>query len=498
MKSRAGDIAVANPSVGQAGHLAMAKFAVGQKFGAWELVEKLGEGGNGEVWKVTTDSSEQCAIKLLIRGGVDEPYKRFCREIDALQKLEEFPGIVPLLESHIPEDPNKERPWYRMPLATPYLDTISDKSVHQITADFELLASTLARLHSLGICHRDVKPANFLVLNGMVCLSDFGLVKLPKADGLTPERRDVGAKFTIAPEMRRAASSAAGDPADVYSLAKSLWIVLTGVDLGFEGQYDPQSSTVGLSRYLQDSHYLTPLNELLVAATDHAPEERPSAEDFSRRLAEWVRIDTSFEEKIRHQWREISERLFPLGQPSRAQWEDRTQICSVLKLASRVEALNHMFYPTGGGMTLRDADVAPEEGMIQLRIDENMFDLCAPARLIFEPYPGKPEWSYFRLELRQVQSVEDPDSPFEDTSEEVTEIQPGCYAPLTSWFEGEHNGQPLPDSARRVTRFSGGSIVLFSTTSPYNQDSNTYDARHNMVSTDEFRAYIHENAALTS
>ena len=147
-------------------------------------------------------------------------------------------------------------------------------------------------------------------------------------------------------------------------------------------------------------------------------------------------------------------------------------------------------------MTLRDADVAPEEGMIQLRIDEKMFELCAPARLIFEPYLGKPEWSYFRLELRQVQSVEDPDSRFEDTSEEVTEIQPGCYVPLTSWFEGVHNGQLLPDSARRVTRFSGGSIVLFSTTSPYNQDTDAYDARHNLVSTDEFRAYIHDNAAL--
>jgi len=472
----------------------MSKFPQGQKFGRWELLERLGVGGNGEVWAVTSNDSERFALKLLIHGGRDEAYKRFCREIEALQKLEDFNGIVPLLDFFIPSDPKKDRPWYVMPLAISYQDTISEKTLWQISADFELLALTLARLHEQGICHRDVKPANFLVLNGIVCLSDFGLVKLPEADGITPERRDVGAKFTIAPEMRRTASQADGAPADVYSLAKSLWIVLTKESLGFDGQYDPQSTAIGLSKFLRSDHYVTPLDDLLVASTDHEPGKRPSAEEFARQLAEWVRINASFDEKIRHQWREVSEKLFPLGQPSRAEWEGRTQICTVLKLASKAKALNHMFYPTGGGMTLKDADVAPEEGMIQLCVSDKMFDLCAPARLVFEPFPGKPEWNYFRLELRQVRSVVNPDRPFDDSSEEITEIEPGCYVPLNSWFENEHNGKPLPDSARRVERFSGGSIVLFSTTSPYNRDSATYDARHNTMTTDEFRAYIHDNA----
>lgn len=470
-------------------------FAKGQTFGKWELLEKLGVGGNGEVWTVTNNDAEHFAIKLLYRGGNDEPYKRFCREIEALQKLEDFTGIVPLLDSVIPENPKKERPWYVMPLATPYLDTISGKTVQQITADFEVLASTLARLHGLGVCHRDVKPANFLVLNEMVCLSDFGLVKLPGAQRITPPRRDVGAKFTLAPEMRRTPSQAAGAPADVYSLAKSLWMVLTKEDLGFEGQYDPQSSTVGLSKFIKPEQYLTPLDELLAAATDHDPEKRPSSEEFAHRLAEWTRINASFDEKNSHQWREVSEKLFPLGQPSRAQWEGRSQICTVLKLASKANALNHMFYPTGGGMTLKDADIAPEEGMIQLRVSERAFDLCAPARLIFEAYPKKPEWSYFRLELQQVRSAVDPNSPFENTSEELTEIQPARYVPLNCWMVDEHNGEPLPDSARRVRRYSGGSIVLFSTSSPYSRVSETYDARHNAMTTDQFRAYIHENAA---
>ncbi|AUA58880.1 Serine/threonine-protein kinase pknK [Achromobacter spanius] len=474
----------------------MGKDKTGTIFGRWKLIEKIGEGGNGEVWTVTENGLEYFALKLLSRGGIDEPYQRFCREIETLKRLEDFSGIVPLLDSLIPEDPKKCRPWYVMPLAKQYEEAVIDRSMAQITVDFQFLASTLARLHKLGIYHRDIKPANFLILEDTVCLSDFGLVKLLEAEGLTPKRRDVGAKFTIAPEMRRTASEADAAPADIYSLAKSLWIVLTRQALGFEGQYDRNSTTVGLSNYIRTDLYLTPLEDLLEAATDHDPAKRPSADEFSYRLAEWTRINASFDNKNSLQWSEVAERLFPLGQPSRAEWADRAHICTVLKLASKARALNHMFYPTGGGMTLLDADIAPEHGMIQLRIGENMFNLCAPLRLVFEPYPDKPEWSYFRLELKTVSSISAPNNSFENTSEELTEIEPGRYVSINSWFENEHNGCTLPDTARRVDRYSGGSIVLFSTTSPYNRDPRTYDARHNRFNTDEFRAYIHRQAEL--
>jgi len=150
-------------------------------------------------------------------------------------------GIVPLLDSYIPENPKRGRPWYVMPLAVPYLETIEQKNPFEIATEFQTLAETLNRLHGQGISHRDIKPANFLVLDGQICLSDFGLVKLPNAEGLTPERRDVGAKYTIAPEMRRAPIEADGQLADIYSLAKSLWMVLTRRALGFDGQYEMNS-----------------------------------------------------------------------------------------------------------------------------------------------------------------------------------------------------------------------------------------------------------------
>jgi serine/threonine protein kinase len=473
----------------------VSRFKAGEIFGKWKLIEQIGEGGNGEVWKAEAESSETRAIKILFRGGIDEAYKRFCLEIEVLKKLGDFEGVVPLLDSYIPVDPKANRPWYVMPLAEPFINSASKRTPYEIASDFEGLALTLHRLHSQSVCHRDIKPANFLIIEDRVCLSDFGLVKVPEAERITPDKRDVGAKFTMAPEMRRFASDADGKPADVYSLAKSLWMVLSGETLGFEGQYDPRSSVVGLSNYLS-TYYLTPLDKLLAACTDHAPGLRPTAEQFSQELSEWLRVNNDFDDRNGNEWREVSEKIFPMGQPSRAQWEDRRQICEILTVASSINGLNHMFYPTGGGMTLQGAELAPEPGMIQLKVSDQVYEICCPDRLIFESYAGKPEWNYFRLELKNIKSCLNSDVAGDlQRSEEVTEIRPGVYVPLQAWFDHEFNDEPLADVSRRVTRFSGGSFVLFSTSSPYNRDSSTYDARHNVMSTDKFREYIHRNAA---
>jgi len=54
----------------------------------------------------------------------------------------------------------------------------------------------------------------------------------------------------------------------------------------------------------------------------------------------------------------------------------------------------------------------------------------------------------------------------------------------------------LPESARPASRFLTGAFVFFSTRSTYNANPGTYDARHNKVSEEEFRAYIARHAQL--
>lgn len=229
--------------------------------------------------------------------------------------------------------------------------------------------------------------------------------------------------------------------------------------------------------------------------TSHDPSARPSLDHFIEKLKEWKRINDDFEDRNGHEWREVAEKIFPLGSPTRAQWEDRRQICDILNIAASNSGLNHMFYPTGGGMTLLEARLSAENGMIELRTGEGACEVCFPDRLLFESCAGKPEWNYFRLELKKIHPALFNDSTaFLEVSEELTEVRPGVYAPLDAWFNNEIDGDPLAETARRVTRFSGGSFVVFSTTSVYNRTPETYDARHNLMSTEEFRAYIHRSA----
>ena len=188
------------------------------------------------------------------------------------------------------------------------------------------------------------------------------LVKYPTRKDITPEWKDVGPKFTMAPEMRRQASKAEGAPADVYSFAKTLWIGLTGQRLAFDGQYLAETS-LGLRRY-HPGVFSTPLDELLTECTDTDPKMRPAMRAVAQRLAEWIELENDFHRRNLREWVEVQNRLFPKGSPSQATWSGIDEICSVLRLVADTPSLNHMFFPDGGGLTIEGISLAAEPGFI--------------------------------------------------------------------------------------------------------------------------------------
>lgn len=465
---------------------------VGYDFEGWLLEEKLGAGGNGDVWKAARSGEASQAIKIL-RSVTTETYERFKIETSTLERLGRVPGIIPLLEKYVPDDKSGSTPWFTMPVAAPFEQYIQGRKPFDIVEDFIELAGTIQSLHIQGISHRDIKPANFLYYEGRLCLSDFGLVKYPDRTALTPPRRDVGAKFTMAPEMRRQAHSANGLAADVYSFAKSLWIALTGQELGFDGQYNPLSS-LALSQYLANA-YTTTLDRLFEECTDTEPDRRPGMSSVITRLQEWLSICRDFHIRNLTEWTELTRKLFPLGTPRRSTWEGVDAICLVLAEIAKVPSLNHMFYPTGGGNTITAVSTAAEGGMIALHIGEKMVEILKPAKLTFESFGSDMNWSYFRLEASPVKpsGVKGALSP-DRSYEALTEISPGHYLPYACWDNNQYNGDDLPDSARPATRYLEGAFVFFSTRSDYNGDPSTYDARHNKLSEEDFRTYIARQA----
>lgn len=466
---------------------------VGQKVGGWELKEFLGGGGNGDVWRASrSDHSLDHAIKIL-RAMDATSYLRFRHEIAALSELNGIAGIIPLVESCIPETSKGNTAWYVMPVAQTFESYRERKTAHKLVKDFVELAETLEIIHNKHISHRDIKPANILYLDGKLCFSDFGLVKYPKREPITPKTRDVGAKFTMAPEMRRYASEADGLPADIYSFSKTLWIALTNQQLGFDGQYSV-NSFLSLKNYLPKI-YTTTLDQLLVECTDNDPLRRPKIRQVINRLNEWLTLLNDFHNRNLKEWTELQQLLFPHGSPSQAVWTDVDMICTVLGEIAKVPALNHMFYPTGGGNTITGVSRSAEPGMIRLHIGAKIAEVLRPMKLTFESFDVDPSWNYFRLEVAPVEPVGIKDAiGSEGIREELTEITPGNYVSYDHWNENEYLGEPLPDDARPVGRYLKGCFVFFSTRSVYNGDSSTYDARHNKMSEEEFRKYIERNA----
>lgn len=460
----------------------------GDLFGCWVLEYVLGQGGNGEVWQVRGADNTSYALKILNKS-TSESLKRFKIEIEALGKISDIEGIVPLIDQYDPKLESGETPWFVMPLGKTFDQYKSDKPVLEIIKDFIGLANTLNELHLRGYSHRDIKPANILYINGRLSFSDFGLVKFPEREDITPEKRDIGAKFTMAPEMRRQAADADGKLADVYSFIKSLWIAISGEELGFDGQYNPDSS-LSLNRYL-DGLYTTPLDQLLVECTNTEPRQRPEMSFVRDRIVDWISITEDFQRRNELEWVELNNKLFPFGRPSSTTWSGIDEICTVLTLIAGAPSLNHMFYPSGGGMTMLGASRSFEPEMIELKISPKMVDIIKPRKLTFESFRNDLEWSYFRLEAYNIEPSGCNGAVHSDgVNEELTEIEPGYYAPPSCWEYDEFEGEPLPHSARRVNRILKGCLVFFSTTSIYNKVSDTYDARHNKMTETEFRKYI--------
>jgi serine/threonine protein kinase len=460
------------------------KRTAGVVIGGWKLVRLLGQGGNGEVWEVSKDGFDNHAMKLL-KSTNEVTYERFKAEAHVLSSYD-IEGIIDLIELNLPDDLSIDTPWYVMPIAENFEEYTEGKSPLEIATQFILLADTLSELHLNEISHRDIKPANILFYKERLYFADFGLVKYPEKDNMTPEKRDVGAKFTMAPEMRREAYAANGKPADVYSLAKSLWISLTKNEKGFDGQYNP-TSTLSVKNYCEKI-YTTSLDNLLVECTDNSPSNRPTAQSFSCRLQEWIDLNNDFHTRNLLEWLELQKVIFPTGTPAQATWTDIDSICAVLHEISKTDNLNHMFYPTGGGNDLIGTSKATEEGMIALHVCEKSAEIIKPKKLTYESFGYHPQWNYFRLELEEIEPTHVEGAVNEEcTREALLEIEPGEYVEYYHWDHGEYNGNPLPDTARIVDRFLKGAFVFFSKRSIYNRINETYDGRHNKVSELEFR-----------
>jgi len=383
--------------------------------GDYNLLKRLGVGGNGVVYLVESKKdNKQYAMKILMKFAHDVSYGRFKNEIQALTDTAHIENIVDIIDFNLPDQPTEDNtPFYIMPLAKPYEDYIKDKSHEVLFKDFIKISQALTKLHSLDLTHRDIKPNNILVIDTEPQLSDFGLVKFPKKSTLSGRNEVIGPMWTIAPEMQRESSTAEFKATDVYSLAKTLWIMVTRVEKGFEGQYIA-NSVISIDKFVEvkvnqmtnagDWHYFSIrlLDDLLSEATNNDPKQRPTAQEFHDVLELWLKLNDDFDLRNYYEWNQILDGLFPFGVPETSTWSGKPAIFQILKNLTSYDNLNYCFLPGHGGESMTDIEFDEQSGYFIM----NNTNLFKTKQLIFRTL-AESEWSYFRIVLEELEPTID-------------------------------------------------------------------------------------------
>ena len=211
-----------------------------------------------------------------------------------MRQIGDHPNIMPLLDAHLPEAPSKARPaWLAMPIAAPLAESVSQSGLREVVTAVAEIANALADLHELHHVHdRDIKPSNLYLHHGRPMISDFGLVDLPESDDLTVAGRPLGPKFFLAYEMIDNPKNADPAAADVFSLAKTLWVLC--VDQRWPPQGEQQASNESYSIDRHRPHPLSrSLDELIERCTKHEPQARPPMKQFAEDLDAWLTLEAA-------------------------------------------------------------------------------------------------------------------------------------------------------------------------------------------------------------
>ena len=292
-----------------------------RRLGQYTLLEKIGEGGMGVVYRAEHEMLRRpTAIKLLPpHAAGEESLRRFEREAQLTARLTN-PHTVSVYDyGRTPEGAF----YYVME----FLDGLDlERLVHEtgpmppqrVAHVLKQVCAALAEAHGIGLIHRDIKPANIVLsdrggIPDFAKVLDFGLVKdvtatAPGDARLTREDVIAGTPQYLAPETIRDGTSS--DPrSDLYALGAVAYFLLTGAAV-FEGRplevihkhlsADPEPPSKRLGRALPPK-----LEGLVLELLEKSPDRRPeSARAVSDRLALVKAAEPWTEDEARRWWAE--------------------------------------------------------------------------------------------------------------------------------------------------------------------------------------------------
>ncbi|OKI12848.1 serine/threonine-protein kinase [Streptomyces sp. CB03911] len=263
--------------------------------GRFELLQRLGGGGMGLVWRARDNALHREVALKEVRAldpameaadptAARETRERVLREARALARLQ-HPNVAVI--HHIVDSAEHTHPWLVMELVTG--GSLADRlaqgplGVQEAARTGRGVLAALRAAHAAGIQHRDVKPANVLLrTDGTPVLTDFGIAAMHDATSLTATGALIGSPEYIAPERIRGEE---GNPAsDLWSLGMMLYVAV-------EGHHPLRRATslatlaAVLDEPLPPPVHSGQLGGLLSAMLARNPAQRPDAATIDRILA---------------------------------------------------------------------------------------------------------------------------------------------------------------------------------------------------------------------
>jgi serine/threonine protein kinase len=250
--------------------------------GAYRLIGRIGEGGQGVVFLAVSSAGTQVAMKVLSATTDSQVRSRFLREVAAAQRVARFCTAQVLDAGIFERRPFIVSEYVNGPSLIEAVDEDGPRSGPALERIAVATLTALGAVHAVGMVHRDFKPANVLLGPDGPVVIDFGLATVP---GMTTMGQSgqvaVGTPAFMAPEQmtgRRATAAA-----DMWSWAVSMTYAGTG-ELPFAGE-----SLTAIAFAILHSEPLVgrlsePLGSLVRRCLNKNPAVRPSARDALREL----------------------------------------------------------------------------------------------------------------------------------------------------------------------------------------------------------------------
>ncbi|MGW6504856.1 protein kinase domain-containing protein [Nonomuraea angiospora] len=254
-----------------------------RRLGPYDIVGRLGEGGQGVVYLGRAAGGEPVAVKLLHRGLLTDARERnrFLREVELAQRVARF-STAPVLHA----DLAGRRPY----IVSEYVpgpslhDLVTVEGPRRGAALDRVAISTataLAAIHRAGILHGDFKPGNILMGPEGPVVIDFGVARALDAPGTTSTGSVMGTPSYLAPEQL--GGLPVTEAADIFAWGVTMVFAASG-RAAFGTDSTPAVINRILNREPEISGLAGTLLELVTAGLSKDPAERPRADDLVARL----------------------------------------------------------------------------------------------------------------------------------------------------------------------------------------------------------------------